>query len=90
MFREGSLPDVAELPPPPPLPPRLTDPVPPIVVSSALWLVGLVITLLIGAPTMAVWTCAAGGALGVIGFGIFAWQRSAARRGSRTAQSGLQ
>ncbi|AXX27824.1 hypothetical protein APASM_0459 [Actinosynnema pretiosum subsp. pretiosum] len=59
-------------------------------VGSTLWLVALVVTLLIGAPAVVVWTCAAGGALGVIGFGIFAWQRSAARRGSRTAQSGLQ
>ncbi|MCP2095839.1 Protein of unknown function (DUF2530) [Actinosynnema pretiosum] len=63
---------------------------PPIAVVSALWLVGLVVTLVMGTPAVVVWTCVAGGTLGGIGFGIFAWQRSAARRGSRTAQSGLQ
>jgi hypothetical protein len=35
-------------------------------------------------------TCLAGAFLGAVGYGIFAWQRAAARRGSRTAQDGLE
>jgi hypothetical protein len=34
-------------------------------------------------------TCVTGAVLGGIGFGIFRWQRAAARRGSRLAQRGL-
>jgi hypothetical protein len=33
------------------------------------------------------WTCLAGGILGLIGLGIYSWQRSAARRGRRGAQT---
>jgi hypothetical protein len=32
----------------------------------------------------------AGALLGAIGHGIYSWQRAAARRGSRTAQTGLE
>lgn len=97
MFRAGSLPDVAEqdatpLPPPPPLPPKLADPVPAIVVGTALWVLALVGVLLFGPEgsggSVLMWTCLSGGVLGIIGYGIFTWQRSAARRGSRTAQQG--
>ncbi|ROP38753.1 uncharacterized protein DUF2530 [Saccharothrix texasensis] len=94
MFQAGSLPDVAEqdstpLPPPPPLPPRLADPVPAIVAGTALWLLALVGVLLFARDhTVLLWTCLSGGLLGLIGYGIFTWQRSAARRGSRTAQQG--
>ena len=94
MFRASSLPDVAEqdatpLQPPPPLPPKLADPVPAIVAGTVLWLLGLVVVLLFARDDgVLVWTCVAGGALGIIGYGIFTWQRSAARRGSRTAQGG--
>jgi hypothetical protein len=35
------------------------------------------------------WTSAAGTTLGVIGYGVFRWQRNAARRGSRGSWQGL-
>ncbi|MFE2750846.1 DUF2530 domain-containing protein [Actinosynnema sp. NPDC059335] len=80
--------DATPLPPPPPLPPRLTDPVPVVVVGTALWFLAAVGVALFGDAPLVAWTCVAGGVLGIIGYGIFAWQRSAARRGSRTAQHG--
>ncbi len=62
---------------------------PAIVAGTALWLLALVGVLLFGRDdTVLVWTCLTGGLLGIIGYGVFAWQRSAARRGSRTAQQG--
>ncbi|HTI21799.1 MAG TPA: DUF2530 domain-containing protein [Kutzneria sp.] len=45
--------------------------------------------LLVGAPPLWTWSCLAGFGLGFVGYGVFRWQRSAARRGSRTAQEGL-
>ena len=94
MLQAGSLPDVAEqdatpLPPPPPLPPRLADPGPVVVAGTALWFATLAGVLLFGGGFgLVAWTCLSGGVLGIIGYGIFTWQRSAARRGSRTAQHG--
>jgi len=35
------------------------------------------------------WTTTAGWVIGLLGYLLFRWQRSAARRGSRSAQSGL-
>ncbi|WP_447005431.1 DUF2530 domain-containing protein [Saccharothrix isguenensis] len=81
--------DATPLPPPPPLPPKLADPVPAIVAGTVLWFLGLAGVLLFGrGDTVLVWTCLTGGLLGIIGYGVFTWQRSAARRGSRTAQHG--
>lgn len=74
---------------PPPLPRALTDPVPVVVVGTIVFGVALVIMLLVGAPSLWTWSCAAGFGLGFFGYGVFRWQRSAARRGSRTAQEGL-
>jgi hypothetical protein len=96
VFPGGSLPDVAEpserdsLPSPPALPHRLADPVPAILGGTALWLVALGALLLLGADRIWVWTSVSGSALGIIGYGVFTWQRSAARRGSRSAQRGLE
>jgi ascorbate-specific PTS system EIIC-type component UlaA len=78
---------------PPPLPRRLTQVHTVTVVGSVLWLlaaVALLIAALVGRP-LDIWftTCLAGVLLGGIGFGIYSWQRAAARRGSRTAQRGL-
>jgi len=77
-------------PAPPPLPARLADPAPAIAAGTALWLLAFAVVLVFyREETTLLWTCLAGGVLGVIGYGIFRWQRSAARRGSRTAQQGL-
>jgi uncharacterized RDD family membrane protein YckC len=79
---------------PPPLPKRLSD-VPTVVATgTGLWALAAVVLLaghlLTGGPLgLAFTTCVAGALLGVLGFLVFGWQRSAARRGSRTAQDGV-
>ena len=65
-----------------------------IAVGSLLWLAGavaLLVAALVGARPLDIWftTCLAGVVVGGIGWGIYSWQRAAARRGSRTAQRGL-
>jgi hypothetical protein len=57
-------------------------------IGSAAWLVVLVVALFTG-PSELGWTAFAGIVLGGIGMAIMTWQRSAARRGSKTAQQGL-
>lgn len=75
---------------PPPLPRRLSDMATVVGVGSALWAVGAVALLVTGqVPGLAFVTCLAGAGLGALGWGIFRWQRAAARRGSRGAQQGL-
>ncbi|MBP2475012.1 hypothetical protein JOF53_003884 [Crossiella equi] len=77
-------------PPPPPLPRRLTDPVPSVVVGTAAFAVVFVVLLVSwGTTSVWTWTCLVGVVLGFMGLSVIAWQRSAARRGSRTAQTGL-
>jgi hypothetical protein len=79
---------------PPPLPRRLAD-VPTVVgTGTALWLLAsaaLLVAHVTGFRPLDIWfvTCVTGAALGGLGIGIFRWQRAAARRGSRTAQEGL-
>ena len=78
---------------PPPLPPRLTQVRTVVVVGSMLWLLGaavLLVVALVGLRPLDIWftTCLAGALLGAVGYGIYRWQRAAARRGSRTAQQG--
>ena len=77
-----------------PLHPRLTDPTLPALVGSVLWFLGsaaLFVAYLAGWRTLdeLFWTTIAGWVLGLLGYSLFRWQRSAARRGSRSAQSGL-
>ncbi len=80
---------------PPPLPPRLSRISTVVAVGTVFWLLGAAVLLglhlLTGRP-LDVWftTCLAGALLGGVGWGIFTWQRAAARRGSRTAQPGLR
>ncbi|WP_020664473.1 DUF2530 domain-containing protein [Amycolatopsis benzoatilytica] len=69
----------------PDLPKRLTDLTPVVIVGTALWLVALVV-LFFTASGVWVQTCVAGIVLGFIGLGIIFWQRTAARRGSKSAQ----
>jgi hypothetical protein len=83
------------MPAPPPLPHRLTHVRSVVVVGTALWLIAaaaLVIAAVLGLHPLDIWftTCLAGALLGGIGYAIFTWQRAAARRGSRTAQEGLE
>jgi Protein of unknown function (DUF2530) len=75
----------------PRLPARLLDPVPVVLAGTAVWLAGFAVALLAGLtaarpPAIVPLTCLAGWALGLIGLLIIWWQRSASRRGSRSAQ----
>jgi hypothetical protein len=77
---------------PPPLPRRLTDPVPAILVGSATWLAALVVLgvlALTGTRPADVWlwACAVGVGLGAVGLGVLALQRRAGARGARGAQN---
>ncbi|MDF3049223.1 MAG: hypothetical protein K0R87_861 [Pseudonocardia sp.] len=82
------------MPEPPPLPRRFNDVHTVVGAGIVLWLVGAVTLLvahLVAGRPLDVWfaTCVIGAVLGVVGIGIFSWQRAAARRGSRTAQEGV-
>jgi hypothetical protein len=79
---------------PPPLPRSTADVTLVTAVGTLAWLlgaVGLFVAHLVVARPLDIWfaTCVTGAVLGGIGFGIFRWQRAAARRGSRLAQRGL-
>lgn len=63
-------------------------------IGTSIWLVAtiaLLVASIVGARPLDLWffTCVAGTALGGVGYAIFRWQSAAARRGSRTAQQGL-
>ena len=73
----------------PPLPAALTRMRTVIGIGTVLWLVAAAVVLVTGPPSLLA-TCLVGAGLGGVGWAIFAWQRAAARRGSRTAQSGLE
>ncbi|WP_181779237.1 DUF2530 domain-containing protein [Pseudonocardia pini] len=79
---------------PPALPRSTTDITLVVAVGTLVWLTGAAVLFLahvLGGRPLDIWftTCAVGAGLGALGFGIFSWQRSAARRGSRLAQGGL-
>jgi nicotinamide riboside transporter PnuC len=76
------------LPAPPPPPARLVDLWQIVIVGNVLWLGVLIVALFTG-PSLLAWTAFTGIVLGGIGMAIMMWQRSAARRGSKTAQQGL-
>lgn len=76
---------------PPPLPARWVDMRPVLGVGTGLWFVAwcaLLVARYGYHEVTGIWltTCLAGWILGLIGTAIMYWQRSAARRGSRTAQ----
>ena len=71
---------------PPPLPRRLTDPVRPVLVGAALWVVALVVLALVGGPGPWLWASVVGVGLGGIGLSVLWLQRRADARGSRGAQ----
>ena len=79
---------------PPALPHRFSDMYTVVGAGTALWLlgaVGLLVAHVVTGRPLDVWfaTCVTGVLLGGVGIAIFSWQRAAARRGSRTAQEGL-
>lgn len=79
---------------PPPLSPRWTASPPVIAAGTALWLLGAVLALAVSLSSaqplgQAFWTCVAGVGVGLFGASVFGWQRAAARRGSRSAQTGV-
>ncbi len=73
----------------PPLPPAFTRMRTVIGIGTLLWLAAAVVVAATGWQQALV-TCLVGAGLGGVGWAIFAWQRAAARRGSRTAQRGLE
>jgi hypothetical protein len=75
---------------PPSLPDALLDP-PPVIAACALaWIVAAVLAFTV--PALQTWRPITVAGLGVTVFGtsVFLWQRHAARRGSRGAQTGLR
>ena len=77
-------------PQPPPLANALTDPRPVIAVCTLAWIVAVVVVFAV--PSLETWRPIAVAGLGLAGLGtsVFLWQRRAARRGSRGAQTGLR
>lgn len=77
-------------PEPPPLPAALLAVWPVITVIAAGWAIAAGAAFLI--PALESWrpVTLAGLVVGVIGTTIFLWQRDAARRGARGAQTGLE
>jgi hypothetical protein len=80
--------------PPPQLPRALAVPDTVVWSGTAVWLLitlGLGAAWLLGDRPLDIWfwTSLCGVGLGLIGYSIMRWQRSAARRGSRLAQTGL-
>lgn len=72
------------------LSPRLTDPVPVLALGIALWTAATVVVLIVGDRwAAALPVCWAGIGVGALGFLVFLLQRAASRRGSKTAQRGL-
>jgi hypothetical protein len=72
----------------PPLPRPLAEARPVVLVGTIAWFVSAAVLAAAGAGGDWVTTCVTGGLLGLLGFLIMAWQRRAARRGSRGAQRG--
>jgi hypothetical protein len=83
------------VPDPPPLPRQLGDMQVVVAAGTLLWLLGAMVLLaarLVADRPLDLWftTCLAGAVLGGVGHAIFSWQRAAVRRGSRTAQPGVE
>jgi hypothetical protein len=74
---------------PPPLPAPLQEQWPVVAAGAVAWLVATVLAFTV--PALDSWrpVSIAGLGVGVVGTSIFLWQRSAARRGARGAQTGL-
>ncbi|TNC28280.1 DUF2530 domain-containing protein [Amycolatopsis alkalitolerans] len=80
--------------PVPELPARLTALLPIVIAGTSAWFAGFVVFAILDfgggrTPSIWLWTCLAGVVISLIGIGIMTWQRAAARRGSRSAQTGI-
>ncbi|MCB1265088.1 MAG: DUF2530 domain-containing protein [Mycobacterium sp.] len=75
---------------PPELPAALLDPRPVIGAGAALWSLAALASFTI--PALHTWrpVTMAGLAVSLVGVSIFIWQRAAARRGAKGAQTGLE
>lgn len=73
----------------PPLPRSLSDARPVVLAGTIAWFAAAVVLAIVGVGGVWLATCLTGGALGLLGLLIIAWQRRAAQRGSRGAQRGL-
>ncbi len=84
-----AMPEHPVRPEPPPLPSALQQVWPVIGVGGTCWSVAFVAAFSV--PVLHTWrpVTLAGLATGLFGTGLFLWQRAAARRGARGAQSGL-
>jgi hypothetical protein len=87
---QGVLMNESARPSPPPLPPRFAQVTTVLAVGTAAWVGAAAVVALVRGPGIWLLACVVGAGLGGVGYGIFAWQRAAARRGSRTAQRGLR
>jgi uncharacterized protein DUF2530 len=76
-------------PEPPPLPAQLLEIWPVIAIGALAWLAAAVAAFAV--PALETWrpVTLAGLGVGLLGTGIFLWQRNAARRGARGAQTGF-
>lgn len=75
---------------PPPLPQALLDPRPVLLVVTLAWATAAVAAFTLSSAETWRPVTVAGLGLAVFGTFLFLWQRSAARRGSRGAQTGLR
>ena len=77
-------------PEPPALPAALLDPRPVVLVGALLWALATIAAFTV--PALESWRpiAVAGLGTGAVGTSIFLWQRAAARRGARGAQTGLE
>ncbi|WP_431233678.1 DUF2530 domain-containing protein [Mycolicibacterium psychrotolerans] len=87
--REPSREPVAE-PEPPALPAALLDPWPVIIVGATLWALVTIAAFTVAACESWRPIALAGLGTGVVGTSVFLWQRTAARRGARGAQTGIE
>lgn len=72
------------------MPAALLDPWPVILAGAVLWALATIAAFV--APALETWrpVTVAGLGVGVLGTSIFLWQRTAAQRGARGAQTGLR
>ena len=74
----------------PRLPRALEDPRPALIVGISVWVLGAVFFgLTRGWTDQLVWTSIIGVVTGVLGYGVYMWQREAVRRGAQWVQDGL-